>query len=693
MKDSGLKALQGEFRDSRDVKVRKLHSVWRPILDEYGLDSFSDVWMHIQRYKNTTDQDTWLAGQGRVGSLNVLCRKMSGLVSLRDPEFLVDNSNPWDEPIAAVLEHSFEANRRAVGWNGEMKKATVEAVLFGTGMVKTGYGSEFMFDEPAWSGTMPTGGRSRLDSTDQVMPYGLSTETTNFRVQEGMAMMTQVPVADIFYNKGVKREQDIRRIYHRVRRPLVDVLHDSRYNVKARKEAETVRWGDTSDQWLQIDPFERDTEFVEVIECFDLPSRQFCVFTEHASVALRDWTLFPFPVQSPYHRFVPIPHPTNVWGIPYALLILGQAQAMNRLRAVIIDQISRDGKKVHVGDADRVDEPTRLQFEGSRDGDYIWIPGLTPDSPPPFTTLEFGGASPEILELVRIIERDQAWVSGLTDATRNDTGGGDETATAVQNRQEQQSLTVDEFVAANETFQEGVATDVMKIQMVRWDASKLVKVMGPDPNIYFWTQVNLNRVLGSFTLKVVAGSSVKRDRATQRKQWQELMPVMLNIIQWLKQEQMEAAQGAQAAAAAGQPPPPPSSGPVDWHQILRETFDLYDPTLARRILRPDNTAMLVQRLMEQYQESPLYMSPDLERQVMGVAGQPVMQGMSGPAAGQEGLGRAVPSMGPMGGAMGGGMPGGNVVPFEVANGVPGAQSVNPQTGGNYSETPGMVGRV
>jgi hypothetical protein len=674
MNSETLGYLQDEYRASRDGKVERYHTVWRPILDEFGLRNFGDVWRHVTRYKEA-DKDTPLSGQGRIGSLNVLVRKMASLVSLRDPEFTVRSENPWDDAVSAVLEHAFEANRRAIGWNRQMKKVVLEGMLFGTGFAKVGYGSEFMYDESAWSGRIPSKAKHLLSPADAALPYGLTTEYSNFNVQEGMPMMVHVPTADIFYNLGVKAESDIRRVYHRTRRPLADVLRDSRYSDAAKSEVCLSRWGDTNGSWLFLETYDQNVTFVETIECFDLVSRQYCVFTEHATKALRTWTPFPFPIENPHHRFVPIPHPTDVWGIPYALLILGQAQAMNRLRGVIIEAISRDGKKIYLGNADHFDVEERRKVENSKDGQFLWIKGFDPEKGAPFHPVEFGGARPEVLELVRFIERDQAWVSGLTDAALNDSWVSDETATAVAQRAEQQGLTVDEFVQENEMFQEEVAVDLMKIKMSRWDSKKLVQVIGPDPNVYFWTPVNLERMLGTFTLQVIAGSTQKRDKPTQRKQWIEMIPLLFGLDDRIKMD-------LQIQQATTTPEQPGQAGFVNWHEVIRLTLELFDPTIARKVLRPDNVVMLVQRLMEQYTENPLYMSPDLERQVKMMASQPVMPGMSGPGAGgQEGL-------------AGLGMDFGGVQAASQAPGqAPSPQNVNSSTMGLYSETPGMVGRM
>lgn len=672
MKLKQLQALQSELVTSRRQKVQQYHYVWDPILEEYGMNGFSDLLGYIREYKVVTEE-TALGTQGRVGSLNVLCRKVQSLMGLRNPEFLVENENPLDEPIAAVLEAAFKNVMNATEWPAESDDIVMDAVLYGTGISKVGYGSEFVYDESAWSAPVPQKAKRLLGEDEQHLPYGMTTEYTNFRVKEGMPMMQHVSCRDLYLNLGVRHRRDIRRIYQIHRRPVTDVLHDARYDDRAKTQITVTSARTAEDRFLYLDVYEQETQYVEVIECYDLATRQFCVFTEHAMRPLRDWTPFPFPIEKPYHFFSPIPMDGTVWGIPYALLILGQAKAINRCRAAVIDAIQRDGKTIIFADAAKFSVEQQLVVQNARDREWCFMDHYDPVNPP-FYAYTFPSVNPDVMQLANLLQQDQNWVSGLTDQTRNSNASQDESATAANLRAEQQNLMVDEFLKRYERFQEQVGGDLAKIMLSRWDPEKLVKVVGPNENIFFWTRLNVERVIGSFTLRIVAGSTQKRDRAVQRKQWQELLPRIAEIYQYIMAEQQQQAQGLMGAS------------PIDWHQVLRETFDLYDPTLARRILRPQNTVNLLMRLMSQHQTLPAGVSPELAQQVQAVANQRIGGGY-GPASGQEGIG--------LGGLGGGGLPAvpGGPVPFEVRAGVPSAQPVQGQGGQILSETGGMAGRL
>ena len=609
---------------------------------------------YVRQHRIITD-DSALGAQGRVATLNVLCRKMQSLMGFRDPEFLVENTNPQDEPFAAIFEAAFKQVQAAGNWGEQVQYIKRDAVLYGTGLCKLGFGSEFVYDEPAWSAPVPGNAKKLLTPDERVAPYGPTTEYTNFDVQEGFPVFKHVSVRDVFFNMGVRNMSDIRRIYHVNRRPLIDVLHDSRYATAAKRQAHVVTQKYDDYNMFALDPYSLETEYSPCIECYDLPSRQFCVFNEYATVPLLDWTPFPFPIRSPYRMWSPIPMDQTVWGIPYALLIMGQARSINRVRAAIQDAVSRDGKTVFFYKANMIEEEELREVQSARDRQWVGLENYDGEKPI-FEAYQFPSVNPDVVRLGDLHWSDQAFVSGLTDQTRN-VASSDETATSAQYRAEQQNITVEDFSKALEKFLEMAAGDVARIMLARWNPDRLVKVVGNNENIFFWTKFNVQRILGAFTLKIIAGSTQKRDRATQRKQWTEVLPRIGEIYQYIMQETMNQVQG-----------------PIDWHEVLRETLDQYDSTLARRVLRPEMTARHLMRLMSQHNELPLGVSPELAAQVRAIAERELNQGQN-PPAGQEGLGQAT-------------APG-----FEERQGIPAPQTVNPQGGELYSEQAGMAGRL
>lgn len=649
MKREALDRLQAEYRFGMGEKKRKLEGDWKSILSEFRMKDFRQVLDHIRSYREV-NQETLLSAQGRVGSLNLLCRKMAALGNLQNPEFRIDNENPWDEPIAAVLEQAFRAVQRSMGWMPVMDEVNMDAILLGTGITKVGLDSEYVYGEAAWAGKMagtartagtagtktsPGAWAEREDrlGVEAYTPAGPTTESGNPWVTEGQPSVIHVSPWDICFNRGAKRPNQIRQIYHRQRRALSDVLRDTRYGTAARRLIWERRIWSMPDG-TQSNDCDEETAEVECVECFDVPSRQYCVFVPGLEEApLRDWTYLTIPIRMPYHFYTPIPDPEWIWGIPYALLILGQAQALNRLRAMLVDQIGRDGKRVFLYDSERIqDEGFIDRINRAKDGEWIAAPGMMSQEGEFFKAAEFGGARPETLRLMGVFERDMNWMSGLTDAARNENTGADQTATEVQFRAQQQGLTIDEFVNRFENYQELVAASVGLVMLATWGQDELVKVTGPTPNIYFWVPVERERVMGNFRLTIVAGSSVKQDKAVVRKQWIELLPRIGEIVQQIQQDQMLSAQTGQA-------------GPVNWVAVLRYTVELFDPTLGDRILNTRNVPELLMRLVGQHGMRPLEVSPELEAMVSASLG----------AGGGAGGTPALPS--------------GQVVPFEARAGV------------------------
>lgn len=666
-----LAFLQSEFQRSRQDKRSYYHRIWDTVLQEYGLDTVSDVLEHMRKYRVLSSENLESLS-ARVPTLNVLVRKVMAMIGFQNPEFMVENQNPLDEPIAAILEAAMRHVVEACDWSSESDALKFDLVLYGTCIAKLGFGSEFVYDAQAWSAPVPRAARKLLGD-DQNLPYGVTTEYTNYSVQEGFPMMKHVPVRDMVFNLGVRRKEDIRRYYHINRRPLVDVLHDSRYDDIAKRQVTLMTDEANEDRWFQIDPFTTETEYVECIEVFDAATRQFAVFTQNAQRPLIDWTLFPYPIANPYVMGELIPMDGTVWGLPYSLLVHGQARAINRCRAAINEAVERDGKQVTFCDAAKWSSEEMQRAQTARNGEWVPKESLDPADPGLYVH-NFSSVNPDVVNLGNIHQQDQNFASGLTDPTRGSRGGG-ETATEVQVRQEAQNITVDDFVQRYERFWRELGKGTMRLMLSRWNPDRLVKVVGPNENIFFWTQLNVERVQGSFTLSVVAGSAQRRDRAVQRQQWTEMLPVMGQIYNFIMAEQQMGQQG-----------------PIDWHEVLRETLDQYDPVLARRVLRPQNTAMLVMRLMMQHSVMPVGVSPELARQVQQIASQQV--GGVLPPAGQEGLNGGAMGGDPLAIGAGGGM-GGAPAPVAgvTAPPLPGTSTVNPQGGQVYAATAGMAGRV
>jgi hypothetical protein len=359
-----------------------------------------------------------------------------------------------------------------------------------------------------------------------------------------------------------------------------------------------------------------------LVETFSMVSRQYCVwaFEDTVDKALIDWTDFELDIRCPYHFFQPIPDPEGIWGIPFAFLILPQSRAINQIRAKILDAIGRDAKKVRLYDAQMFPEETRNQIAMARDNEGIAVeqwPDVGDSIENHMATLDFGGVNPQLLNLKNEFHNDVNFMSGLTSATRGDAvPGGDQTATEVQVRQEQQAMTMDDMRQDYELFLERVMGDVCRLMLQFWPQEKLLKVAGDDPRVFFWTALERDRLLGAFfNLKVVVGSTEKVDKVTYRRQWNETLDRILPIADRVEREaqmQMQTQQPVQE----GQPAPQPFQSPVNWNEILRITVEQFDPSIARKILRRRDPVEIMMRLIEQHGVMPVRASRELVEQAV-----------------------------------------------------------------------------
>lgn len=669
MTDEQLQALKDEYAHAKRLKVNSLHELWRVILNEYGMNTFQQVLTAMEHGGTSLDEASFYAANGRVASLNVLVRKMVVLATLRNPDFRISNENPWDEPIAAVLEQAFGRVRDRIGWVREMRKVVLSAVMFGRGIAKIGLSSQYVYGETAWADDIPRG-TDNVPESELLMPYGPTTEFQNFNVKDEWPTFIWVPSTDIFYNPGARRDEDVARTYHRQRRRLIDVKHDARYDRNARRQISSLGPTETDDDFFLTDDdtVERldDTYYCEVVECFDHASRQFCVFAEGVDVPLRDWTPFGLPIDTPYRTLTPIEHPESMWGISYASLVLNHAQTMNHLRAVLIDQIQRDGKTVHLIDPAGCQSDDWLdKLNHATHGEFIEYQGLMRGERSPIESISFGGPSPEILRLMSISESDQAWVSGLTDAARN-TPGNDTTATEVNARNQQQGLNVEQFVQKNEEFQEDCARDICQIMVSEWPEEKMVQVIGPSEELYFWVPLERRRVLNNFNIKIVAGSTERIDKLTYRRQFGEFLPQLLSLVDRIDADKQKQMQGLPAS-------------PVNLMEILRISLEMFDTTLPHKILNQRDPAQLIIRLAQQHGIRPVNVSPALEQQVRALLSQGVQSGaLQGAAAA---IGNTTP------GAMPGMAPGQQPAPAQpqVPGGMPPQDMAGNITGRMLSE--------
>lgn len=601
---SQFEAYRDEYRRAVEIK-QKLHRSWGEMYREYGMGTFHEVAEACLNFIHFRSSHTFGTISAQVPKVNELVRQLVALTTIRNPDFSVDSENPWNEAIAEVLEHAFKPMRRRMGWDDKMERIHLSGMLTGSGWSKVGYASKYMYGEPAYADRLPR--KAEIPNSEDEFPYGDLTEYADETIALDGPNFIHVPSYDLFTNPDAMFTEDIRRFYHRYRRPVNDIQRDDRYKLDARRQVRgAVQGEDILDKFERRFFHDRQEDFAnaELVECFSKSGKEFFIFSpEEADEPLTDWIPWPYKEEHPFNQYVPIPHPLSFWGIPWALLIKDQARSINMLREIIVDQIARDGKKILLYESQMLTGTDSLDdMNNAANGESVAVQGLRDSNgKPQFEIVDFGGANPDMMRLLEMIQVDLGETSQLTSASRNQPNKK-QTATEVSVRQQAQGTSTDAIVKKTEQFQEGLAHKLMMIQVEEWPEEKLVRIIGSNPNMAFWVPLERERILESpFTLKVVVGSIETQDKAMRKRQILELMPRLAELQQLIFQQKQLEAQGF------------PS--PVDNEAVLEDLVAEFDPTFKNRWLRQRDPAELYIRLIKQHGIMPQGATPQLLQQV------------------------------------------------------------------------------
>jgi hypothetical protein len=677
-----LAQLQNDFAKSKTRKMNRLHGVWRKLADAYRLADadFFDYYDYIvdtaSQAAVSVNPETYLKSlDGRTAHLNVFLRKFVALLAFTEPEYMAENLRPGDEPFAWLLERAFKSLSEEIKFPRVLKRMLSEAGMTGTAVVNTGYRSEFVWAETPLAAARPPE-ETGDDDFEDALPKPVTTEHTWELIGEHPNARV-LRSYDVFFDSAARTLEEIRIIYERSSRIVRDVQLDERFKPAAREKAGATR-SDSQDSGFH-DGEDTDGDFrrVDVIQALHLESKKFCVFGEGIDTPYKDWTPLDLPVQNPYHIFQPIPDRESCWGMPYLLLMYSQTQARNTISERIVDSVARHGKKLILFGNDVSDETVNFVNTG-QDGQSFRDPNLNSEQlQKAKIEIEFGTVNPDVMMLRNMIDNDMNAMSGLSDPTIGVYRNVEQTATEVQNRTQGQVVTLDDMQQEYEWIADDIGASLFKIMLAFWEKENLVKYVGEDPRIYFWTRIEAQDLIDNFRLKIRVGSTQRVNPDVRRKHMIEATDRVIKLEQAIVMQKQNMAMGI-----------PPTA---NLEEYLRALVEEIDPRLGDKILNRRDPAALVDRLVSQKLAWPVNVSPDL----LNLLGQtnPTLAaalGWQGPPLPAP----AAPGGAPM-------MPGGpagqpampNVVPFEVANGVPAPQGVN-QLGQMPGERPAMpMGRM
>ena len=265
----------------------------------------------------------WKPGVQAANKIFAYIRTMVPRIYFRDPVVTVTASRPEFEWHARVVETLDNWLIRELNLKAELKRAILDALLFGIGILKHGFDSEFGYVTK--QAMQEDGSAVTQAGTDTVSKIEYKTN-----VKAGMPWSLRVDPRDILFPPGYTDPTELPWIANRIIRPLDDCKEDAKYDAKARRE---LKGGFTIKGNAQgkANLLQKEKEnFVELWEIRDAKYKRLVVIAEGKLLLSVDDAC---QIESiPYDFIVFNADPDSLWGVPDIKMVEHEQLELNSAR-------------------------------------------------------------------------------------------------------------------------------------------------------------------------------------------------------------------------------------------------------------------------------------------------------------------------------------------------------------------------
>lgn len=455
--------------------------------EKYALADQWGTWK--QRYRGLWDSSAELP-LNRVYSLG---KAMLARVYPRDPAIMVIARRPEYVDTARIVEQIDNWLIKELKLKKQVRRALLDAYIFGTGILKIGYDSEFGFVPD--QALLPDG-----ETVLQVSKKDRRRIEYNACVKPGMPWALRVSPEDIVVPWGYSSFDEVPWVAHRTIRPLKDVQEDARYNPRKVKELQGTYMPRKEEkegvlsEWKTVDPL------CELWEVRVADEQKVFVLCE-GKVLYEDDD--PLQIEGfPYVFIVFNENPDACWGLSDVFMVSPQQKELNEVRA----QQRRMRKYcmlkfLYKKGALNEDELTKLTSDELEDigagiavEDDVVGNAITPLEPRNLTT--------ELVTHGREIEADMRETFGLGQTQLGELSPyHGKTATEIMAVQSAAELRVDERRDLVADVIQQIVSKWNQLIFTYWKTPRVEEIVGSDGAIN-WVTYTGDQIRGEYLLEV-----------------------------------------------------------------------------------------------------------------------------------------------------------------------------------------------
>lgn len=497
------------------VKYRRAISASRKWRQE---DSYDRLWRRMidmyrgKHYENMSEEDRLLVNMS-FSTINVI----GPSVSVNHPKITVGARRPEDGDRATITEAIINYWWRHYDYQKELRRAVDDYLICGHGWIKVGY--KFVEEERVVEQTPMDEEYDVIDT----MAEGSNVETERI-ILEDRPFVERVSPFDVYVDPDATCMEDARWIAQRVRRPLLDVRGDRRYNKTARNECSPsayTKWGEDTERPRQ----KRDVgdSYVDVWEYYDIAKGTMAIFCEGGDNFLVD------PEKNPYtfgHPFVMLRN----YDIPEHFYPMGELEAieplqqeLNETRTQMMNHRKRFSRKWLYKES-AFDADGRQALES--DEDNIMVPVVS-DEPLGNIIVPMPAVinAPDMYNVSSLILEDIDRISGVGEFMRGGQSEIRRTATEAAMMQDASNARTSDKLAAVEGAIAECASRLIQLAQQYMTGEQVARVVGSSA-MPMWVTFDRGYITGEFDFEVEGGSTQPVNESFRRQMALQMVDAM-----------------------------------------------------------------------------------------------------------------------------------------------------------------------
>lgn len=477
-------------------------------------EGYDDAWRRFidlyrgRHYEYLTEEDRLLVNIS-FSTVNVIAPS----VAVNYPKITVNSRRPDDAPRAIITEAIVNYWWRHYEIRPEFRRAVKDFLIVGHGWVKCGYRyvEEGKDDDPDITIELEEG--KDANSVDPTVV-----------VVEDRPFAERVSPFDVFVDPDGTSMNDVNWIAQRVRRPLKEVRADKRYNATARRECAPSSWGRISDEYVfHREVYDKDEQYVEVWEFYDLRKRTMCVFAEGGDQFLVAPKPMPYAFGHPFVMLRNYDVPDEFYPIGELEAIEPLQRELNETRTQMMNHRKRFARKYLYRES-AFDSQGRSLL--ASEADNVMIPVQSDENlgnviaPLPAVI-----TPPEFYNQSNLIANDIETISGVSEYMRGQMPEMKRTATEASIIADAANARAADKLATIELSISDVASRLVQLAQQFMDTEQVARIVGKngDP---VWVTFDADYISGEFDFEVESGSTAPNNESFRRQQALQLVDAM-----------------------------------------------------------------------------------------------------------------------------------------------------------------------